>query len=87
MKRKTKLKKVHDSSNTHPESHSLTKTGKFSFEKDIYSKSAQGKAVIMQEAFIITKFLQTTPQTKNENIYYYGLYYTLILIFSNRGGI
>ena len=45
---------------------------------DPFSKNTQGVAKIYHEVILLMEFLQTKPDTKNMNINYYDLYYTVI---------
>ena len=45
--------------------------------QDPFSKNAQSNNKIYHEILLLMKFLQTKPQIKNMNIYYYALYYTV----------
>ena len=53
----------------------------FRFDEDPFAKNAQGVSKIYHEVLKLMKFLQTKPQVKNMNIYYFDLYYT---VFKNR---
>ena len=50
----------------------------FQTQEDPFSKDAQGASRIYHDVLLLMKFLQTKPQVKNMNIYYYDLYYTVI---------
>ena len=51
---------------------------KFNFEKETFSKNAQGISKYHHEVLLLMKFLQTKPQIKNMKINYYGFFYTVI---------
>ena len=52
--------------------------GNLKFEEDTFSKNVRGISKNYYEVLLLMKFLQTKPQTKNMNIKYYDLYYTVI---------
>ena len=54
------------------------KNKNFQTQEDPFSKNAEGISRIYHEVLLLMKFLQTKPQVKNMNIYYYDLYYTVI---------
>ena len=64
-------------SNFYDEMKYRRQSGTFQFEKDIFSKGAQGISKIYHEVNFLMNLLQTKPQVKNMNIEYYDLYYTV----------
>ena len=50
----------------------------FNFEKEPFSKNAQGIREYRHEVLLLMKFLQTKPQIKKMKISYYGLFDTVI---------
>ena len=52
-------------------------SGNFHFEEDLFSKIAQSIDLIMHEALVIFKVLQTMPQFKIKTMKYFVLYFTI----------
>ena len=58
---------------------------RFNLRKPFFSENAQGIiAANILEALKMKNFLQTKPQFKNGNIFYYDFYYTNIFEFNRR---
>ena len=74
LKGKTKLKIYKNIINYYTE----MKNKNFQTQQDPFARNAQGISKIYREVLLLMKFLQTKPQTKNMNINYYDLYYTVI---------
>ena len=64
----------------------MRQSNTFIFDKNPSAKNAQSIDMIMHEALLLKKFLQTKPPIKNEKINYYDLYYTIILNLSDERG-
>ena len=54
------------------------KNKNFQTQQDPFARNAQGISKNYYEVLLLKKFLQTKPQVKNMNIFYYDLYYTVI---------
>ena len=54
------------------------KNKSFDTQQDPFAKNTQGISKNYHEVLLFMKYLQTKPQTKNININYYDLYYTVI---------
>ena len=75
LKGKSKLKFYKNTSNYYRE----MKNKNFqTYDRDPFSRYAQGISKIYHEFLLLMKFLQTKPDNKNMNIKYYDLYYTVI---------
>ena len=75
LKGKTKLKLYKNIGNYYKE----MKNKNFqTYDRDPFSKNAQGISKIYHEVLLVMKFLQTKPEVKIRNINYYDLYYTVI---------
>ena len=74
LKRKTKLKFYKNISTYYNE----MKDKNFQTQEDPFSRNAQGISKIYLEVLLLMKFLQTKPQVKNVNNYFYDLYDTVI---------
>ena len=54
------------------------KNKNFHTQQDPFAKNTQGISKNYHEVLLLMKYLQTKPQTKNININYNDLYYTVI---------
>ena len=74
LKVKTKLKFCKNINNYYTK----MKNKIFQTQQDTFASNVQGINKIYHEVLLLMKFLQTNPQTKNVNINYHDLYYTVI---------
>ena len=76
LQRKTKLKFYKNKSKCYNE----MKSKNFQTQQYPFSKIDQSKNKIYHKVILLRKFLQTKPQIKNMNIFYYDLYHTVIKV-------
>ena len=78
LKGRTKLNFYKNISYYYDEKNLIRQKDTFQFEKDSFSKNAEGISKIYHEVLLLTKLLQTKPQVQNMIIEYNDLYYTVV---------
>ena len=80
---KTKLKFIQDFSNSYDAMKYLRHGGKFQFGDETFGRSTRYIAILMDEALVILKILQTEAQNESKSKTEFDLHYAKILCLSD----